>query len=90
MLDHQARQQKSPRITAGSTDRRSFPGEQRGGRDSSYRLIWGTTVKPNIVADTLVGSTVGLDWLFAQLTGKTADVIDNRNVPGHKHVDNTI
>jgi hypothetical protein len=33
---------------------------------------------------------VGLDWFFAQLSGKTADVIDNLNLPGHEHVDNTL
>ena len=64
-------------------------GRQSGGRNGSYDLIWGNTVKANNHSDTLVGSTVGLDWFFAQLSGKTADVIDNRNVPGHKHVDNT-
>jgi hypothetical protein len=65
-------------------------GKQSGGRNGSYHLIWGTTVAGNNASDTLVGSTVGMDWFFAQLTGKTADVIDNRNVPAHKHVDNTL
>jgi hypothetical protein len=65
-------------------------GLQSGGRNGSYHLIWGTTVKANNYSDTLVGSTVGLDWFFAQLSGKTADVIDYLNVPGHEHVDNTL
>jgi hypothetical protein len=65
-------------------------GQQSGGRNGSYHLIWGSTVKDNKFSDTLVGSTVGLDWFFAQLSGNTADVIDNLNVPGHEHVDNTL
>jgi hypothetical protein len=65
-------------------------GLQSGGLNGSYHLVWGTTVVDNEFSDTLVGSTVGLDWFFAQLTGKIADVIDNQNVPGHEHVNNTL
>jgi hypothetical protein len=64
-------------------------GLQSGGVNGSYHLVWGSTVNANKYSDTLVGSTVGLDWFFAQLTGKTTDTIDNLNVPGHEHLDNT-
>jgi hypothetical protein len=65
-------------------------GLQSGGLNGSYHLIWGTTVKDNKSPDTLVGSTAGLDWFFAQLSGTSADVIDNLNEPGPEHVDNTL
>jgi alpha-L-arabinofuranosidase len=65
-------------------------GVQSGGLNGPYHLLWGSTVTANKYSDTLVGSTVGLDWFFAQLSGKTADVIDNLNVPGHEHLDNTL
>jgi alpha-L-arabinofuranosidase len=65
-------------------------GLQSGGLNGSYDLVWGTTVKDNNHSDTLVGSTIGLDWFFAQLTGKQKDIIQNQNVPGHEHVDNTL
>jgi hypothetical protein len=65
-------------------------GRQSGGLNGSYHLVWGTSVKANNYSDTLVGSKVGLDWFFAQLSGKTAAVLVNRNVPGHEHVDNTV
>jgi alpha-L-arabinofuranosidase len=65
-------------------------GQESGALNGSYNLIWGNTVKANNDSDTLVGSTVGLDWFFAQLSGKNADVIDNLNVPGPEYVDNTL
>jgi PKD domain len=65
-------------------------GKQSGGLNGSYYLVWGTTVKANNYSDTMVGSTVGLDWFFAQLSGTNADVIDNLNVPGREHVNNTV
>jgi hypothetical protein len=71
-----------------STRFNRLEGKQSGGLNGPNRLIWGTTVKANNHSDTLVGSTVGLDWFFAQLSGKTADVIENLNVPGHEYVDN--
>ncbi len=65
-------------------------GQESGGLNGSYDLIWGTTVLANNHSDTLVGSTVGLDWFFAELTGKYAAVIENLDDPGHEHVDNTV
>ena len=64
-------------------------GQERGRPNGSYDLIWDTTVNDTNDSDTLVGSAEALDWLFAQLSGKHADVIHDRNAPGHEHVNNT-
>jgi hypothetical protein len=64
-------------------------GLQSGGLNGSYTLNWGGTVLDNNAADTLIGSTTGLDWFFAKLAGRNADTILNRNLPGHEHVNNT-
>jgi hypothetical protein len=65
-------------------------GKQSGGLNDSYRLIWGSTVNDNNDSDTLVSSSVGRDWFFAQLSRKAADVIDNPGAAGKAHVDNTL
>jgi hypothetical protein len=65
-------------------------GQQSGGLNGAYDLTWGGTVLDNGASDTLTGSTTGLDWCFAQLSGVNLDTIVNLNKPGHEHVNNTL
>jgi hypothetical protein len=65
-------------------------GLQGGGLNGAYHLIWGSTVLDNGARDRLTGSTTGLDWFFAQLSGVNRDSIVNLNMPGHEHVNNTL
>jgi hypothetical protein len=61
-------------------------GLQTGGLNGKYKLVWGKTVLANSTADTLTGSTTGLDWFFANLA---QDTINNLNQPSKEHVNNT-
>jgi uncharacterized delta-60 repeat protein len=62
-------------------------GKQQG---LKYTLVWGTKVQDDNAADTLNGSTAGLDWFFANLgPSGTLDTINNLNQPGPEHVDNS-
>jgi hypothetical protein len=62
-------------------------GKQTGGLNGKNKLIWGSTVKDDATADTLVGGA-GLDWFFANYPGN--DVLLNLNVPGHEHLDTNL
>jgi autotransporter-associated beta strand protein len=59
---------------------------QAGVGASHTKLVWGTTVLDDGMADTLNGSTAGLDWFFANLS---QDTINNLNQPAHEHVNNS-
>jgi autotransporter-associated beta strand protein len=54
-----------------------------GGAD---KLVWGSTVLDDHAADTLTGSTAGLDWFFANLG---QDTLNNLNQPSSEHVNNS-
>jgi hypothetical protein len=61
-------------------------GKQSGGLNGAYKLVWGSTVLDDNAADTLNGSTAGLDWFFANLI---QDMLINLHQPGAEHVNNT-
>jgi hypothetical protein len=65
-------------------------GLQGGGLNGAYDLIWGGTVSDDNAKDRLVGSTTGLDWFFAQLSGVNLDTLVNLNAPSHEHLNNTL
>jgi autotransporter-associated beta strand protein len=57
-----------------------------GGLNGTNKLIWGTTVHDDAVADTLTGNG-GLDWFFANLgPGGVLDHITDRNTGGLEQV----
>jgi Ca2+-binding RTX toxin-like protein len=59
-----------------------------GGLNGTNKLIAGTTVKVDMLADTLTGNA-GLDWFFANLgPGGVLDAITDPNNGGAEHVNN--
>ena len=60
-------------------------GKQSGGLNGSYKLVWGSTVKEDMTAETLTGGA-GWDWFFANYPG--TDTVNNFDNPGDEYLDN--